>query len=46
VADGMTSVADLPKLRQAMVSHGYDDALMTRLCHGNWLRVLKKTWGE
>jgi len=39
------TAAGLPKLRQAMAEHGYDDALMTRLCHDNWLRVLEKTWG-
>jgi membrane dipeptidase len=42
----LTSCASLPKLRQAMTEHGYDDSLMTKLCHGNWLRVLEKTWGE
>ncbi|UWR21137.1 dipeptidase [Sulfitobacter sp. S190] len=41
----LTSVAGLPALRQAMADHGYDDALMTKLCHENWLRVLEKTWG-
>jgi membrane dipeptidase len=28
-----------------MRGHGYDSGLMTKLCHGNWLRVLEKTWG-
>ncbi|MFK5997692.1 MAG: dipeptidase [Rhodobacterales bacterium] len=46
VPEAVTSVADLPNLRQAMVKHGFDDALMTKLCHENWLRVLEKTWGE
>ena len=46
VPEELTSCAGLPKLRQAMTKHGYDDALMSKLCHGNWLRVLKKTWGE
>lgn len=45
VPDELKSVTDLPKLRQAMTQHGYDDALMTKLCHANWLRVLEKTWG-
>ncbi len=39
-------VAGLPALCRAMRDHGYDDALMEKLCHGNWLRVLEKTWGE
>ncbi|WP_026479635.1 dipeptidase [Ahrensia sp. 13_GOM-1096m] len=46
VPQDLTSCADLPKLRQAMKKHGYDDALMAKLCHENWLRVLTKTWGE
>lgn len=46
VPEGLTSCEGLPKLRAAMRAHGYDDALMTKLCHGNWLRVLEKTWGQ
>ncbi len=39
------SVAGLPALREAMRGHGVDETLMTKLAHGNWLRVLKLTWG-
>lgn len=46
VPEGVTTIADLPNLKQAMANHGYSPALMTKLCHGNWLRVLEKTWGE
>jgi len=46
VPQDVTTCADLPNLREAMAAHGYDDALMTKLCHGNWLRVLEKSWGE
>ncbi len=46
VPQDVTSVADLPNLRQAMVEHGFNDALMTKLCFDNWLRVLEKTWGK
>lgn len=46
VPEALTSCAGLPELRHAMEKHGYGDALMTKLCHGNWLRVLKRTWGE
>ena len=42
----LASVADLPRLRQAMVAHGYDDGLISRICHGNWLRILERIWGE
>lgn len=37
-------VAGLPALVGAMRKHGYDDALIEKLCRGNWLRVLHKTW--
>ncbi|WP_299969694.1 dipeptidase [uncultured Roseobacter sp.] len=46
VPEALTSCAGLHELRHAMARHGYDHALMTKLCHGNWLRVLEKTWGS
>ena len=36
-------VTGLPRLVEALRAHGYDDALLTRLCHGNWMRVLRAT---
>ncbi|HMB48012.1 MAG TPA: dipeptidase [Afifellaceae bacterium] len=45
VPKDISDVSGLPNLRHAMREHGYDEALMTKLCHGNWLRVLEKTWG-
>tara|TARA_R100000750_G_scaffold51256_2_gene36227 strand:- start:1551 stop:2600 length:1050 start_codon:yes stop_codon:yes gene_type:complete len=35
----------LPALVEALRSHGVDDGLMAKITHGNWLRVLRKTWG-
>lgn len=46
VPQELTTVADLPNLRQAMKEHGYDEPLIRKLCHENWLRVLEKTWGS
>ncbi|MBB3993394.1 membrane dipeptidase [Sulfitobacter undariae] len=46
VPQDLTSCAGLPKLRQAMKDHGYEDALIAKLCNENWLRVLEKTWGK
>jgi membrane dipeptidase len=37
-------VGKLPVLRRAMRDHGYGEALIAKLCHGNWLRVLEKSW--
>jgi membrane dipeptidase len=36
-------VAGLTALRTALRAHGYDEALLEKLCHGNWLRVLRAT---
>ena len=37
--------AGLPILQQAMADHGYGRDLIEKISHGNWLRVLRKTWG-
>ena len=37
-------VAGLPRLTDAMLSHGYNDALMRKLCCDNWLGVLDRSW--
>lgn len=37
-------VAGLPALVGAMRRHGYDEALIAKLCRGNWMRALRKTW--
>lgn len=42
---GIGDVAGLPRLLEALSAHGYDDALIARIAHGNWIRVLEKTWG-
>jgi membrane dipeptidase len=28
-----------------MRAHGYGEALLRKLCHENWFRVLERTWG-
>ena len=38
-------VAGLPRLVDAFRRAGYDDDALERLCIGNWLRVLERTWG-
>lgn len=45
VPEAIGSAAGLGALRQAMRDHGYGEALVAKLAHGNWLRVLEKTWG-
>lgn len=42
----LDSAAGLPKLQDAMAAAGYGKALIDKICHANWLRVLEKTWGQ
>jgi membrane dipeptidase len=39
-------VSGLPKLLSALRDRGYDDHALAKLAHENWVRVLRKTWGE
>ena len=44
VPEQLTSAGDLPRLVDAMHNHGFDRPLIEKLCFGNWLRVLERTW--
>jgi len=44
VPETIGDISGLPALRAAMRRHGYDEALMEKLCFGNWLAVLGRTW--
>lgn len=46
IPQDIKDLSGLTTLRDAMRQHGYSEALMAKLCHENWLRVLKKTWKE
>jgi membrane dipeptidase len=46
VPDSIGDCAGLPNLFTALRSHGVDDGLMAKITHGNWLRVLRETWGK
>jgi membrane dipeptidase len=39
-------VAGLPRLMSALKERGYDDQSLQKLARENWIRVLRKTWGE
>ncbi len=45
VPEGIGDVAGLAVLIGAMRAAGYGEALIEKLAHGNWLRVLERTWG-
>ncbi|MEL6168648.1 MAG: dipeptidase [Pseudomonadota bacterium] len=42
----LASAAELGALRTAMADHGYGADLIERICHGNWLAFLRRTWGN
>jgi membrane dipeptidase len=46
IPSGIGDVTGLPRLVAAMQAHGYGEALITKLCSENWLRVLGTTWGR
>lgn len=45
VPDKIGDCAGLPNLIKALRSRGVDDGLMAKITHGNWVRVLRQTWG-
>ncbi len=45
VPDAVGDVSKLPNLIAALQAAGYNDALLHKLTHQNWLRVLRQTWG-
>jgi membrane dipeptidase len=44
ISEHIGDVTGLPRFTAALEAHGYDSAALNKLTHGNWLRVLKKTW--
>lgn len=40
--DGLDTVADLQRIADALADHGYADADIEAITHGNWLRVLRR----
>ncbi len=46
VLDEVGDVSKLPNLIAALQAAGYNQDLLRKLTHQNWLRVLRQTWGE
>ena len=46
VPDELNDVTGLPRLQQALADAGYGAELIEKISWRNWLRVLKRTWGE
>lgn len=41
----LADAAAVPALIQAMRTHGYDEALITRIASQNWIELLERSWG-
>ncbi|MBV6656263.1 MAG: dipeptidase [Devosiaceae bacterium] len=46
VPHAIGTAAGLPNLVAAMADRGFGTPLIAKVCHGNWLRVLRLVWGE
>jgi membrane dipeptidase len=44
VPDELGDAAGLQRVVEALCERGYSDADVDKLAHGNWLRVLRRTW--
>ena len=44
VPEQLISVAELPQLTDAMQAHGFDKPLIEKLCFGNWLHIVERSW--
>ncbi|MBD1205636.1 MAG: dipeptidase [Rhodobacteraceae bacterium] len=45
VPDGIGDVTGLPRLIDALRAHGFGETLIGKLAWGNWLSVLRRSWG-
>jgi len=45
IPEGIADVSGLPNLIAALRAHGYDAALIEKLAWGNWMKVLRRSWG-
>lgn len=46
LADDIRDVSGLPRLLAVLRGAGYSEPLLAKLCRANWLRILRKTWGN
>ena len=43
--EDLKDAAGLPRVMEELVRRGYGDAELVKIAHGNWVRVLRETWG-
>lgn len=46
VPESISDVSQLDTLRAAFRTHGYNEQLLTKLCHENWLSALERSWSS
>ena len=46
VPSAIGDAAGLPVFIDHLRQHGYDTPLLEKICSGNWMRVLRLTWGQ
>jgi membrane dipeptidase len=46
IPEAIGDAAGLPAVLDALRARGYDDEAITKIAHGNWVRVLRRTWGS
>lgn len=44
--EDLRDAAGLPRLLDALEEAGFRGESLTKIAHGNWVRVLRETWGE
>jgi membrane dipeptidase len=44
--DDLQDATALPNLMATLRDRGYDNDALTKIAHGNWVRVLRETWGS
>src|SRR5690606_18222724 len=46
VPDAIGDAAGLPALVEALRAHGFNQQELEKICFGNWLSVLQRTWNN
>lgn len=44
IPDAIGDASGLPRLLEALDSHGYSESDLEKIAHGNWLALLARTW--
>lgn len=45
IPEEIGSVAGLPAVSEAMTDAGYGEALIEKICHGNWISAIRRIIG-